>query len=658
MKTSMLLLASAFAAFAVNAEDPYIESLGTSGISTGYRMKGGISRVEVDFQLTTTENSHQWRIFGDTTHETTLGTMFYYTGTTGIGGAHTFRVRGIPNLSSTDADKNGDSQWSTGEFATANLNRYTLVTDLKNGKNQIISETATYTGTFSASLFTGLVADLPLSLFAQYNNACATAFDNSSKDKIYGVKIYEDDALVHDFVPCLKDGETPCFKDLVGGGFIIGENVAAFRAGGDNVPTYQDDGYLSTVSETPGEYLYIDTGYQVKDTTRVELDCAMASNRVGSLGWQIFDANNTARFQINYPYNAELGYNAKGSGQLYFDKTAFPKPTSVRDVRRTYVLDIPGTTVAIVTSGFTNKTATLTGTTSYGSSGYSLKIACAYGDTWAVDSSGLAPLKVYGCKIYENGNLVHDFVPYVKNGESGLLDMKTGNIVKGKSKADAAAGTETNLPYGGRIKGEQDAYIESNGSTGMSSGYKMKGNISRVEVEYSLTDVYSSSKRVFGDNSANEPNVKTLYYFTGNAGDTGGLATFRIVGANATAHGQQYTLTDVPMDLSRRTAIVDLGNGKLEINTESKRNSKNFASFSSYRTDFQDRVAALPLSLYANYGNAYGTTFANCVKARIYSVRFYENYVEGENNTPVRELVPYSRDGVVGFYDTVTGEIV
>ena len=112
------------------------------------------------------------------------------------------------------------------------------------------------------------------------------------------------------------------------------------------------------------------------------------------------------------------------------------------------------------------------------------------------------------------------------------------------------------------------------------------------------------------------------------------------------------------MDLSRRTAIVDLGNGKLEINSEAKRISNNFANSGSYRADFEGRVASLPLSLYANYNNASGTTFANCAKARIYSVRFYENYVEGVANTPVRELIPYKNGGVVGFYDTVTGEIV
>ncbi len=66
------------------------------------------------------------------------------------------------------------------------------------------------------------------------------------------MKIYENGVLVRDFVPCLKDGAA-CFKDLVCGGFIIGENASAFSAGGD-VPTYADDGYVSLAPNEPAFY--------------------------------------------------------------------------------------------------------------------------------------------------------------------------------------------------------------------------------------------------------------------------------------------------------------------------------------------------------------------------------------------------------------------
>ena len=641
---------------AVMAEDPYIESLGTSGISTGYRMKGGISRVEVDFQLTATANSGQWRIFGDTTQEKTLGTMFYYTGS-GVGGAHTFRVRGTPNFSSTDASKNGDSQWSAGEFATANLNRYTLVTDLKNGKNQIVSETATSTGTFNASLFTGLVADLPLSLFAQYNNACATAFGNSSKAKIYGVKIYENDALVHDFVPCLKDGETPCFKDLVEGGFIVPENAAAFRAGGDNVPTYQDNAYVSTAANANGGKLYIDTGYVIGDNTSVALDCAMEGDLMGgsyenSTLWYLFDGTPSSgkRFQFNFGALSNTGclrWSAAGNdfyATTNWWRAAFPAATAANDfrkLRRTYILGRDGSNVraAVATCGFTNCTVTAAASTAY-SGNTTLKIAAYYSGT-----SYNAPIRIYGCKIYEAGVLVRDFVPYLgyvyATGTAipGLREIGTGAF------APVSGGSGDNVSgYGGEIEGEQDAYIESNGSAGMSTGYKMKGAISRVEVDFRLVTA-AAQKYIYG--SSADSTLQTFLYTTGSGvGDS-----FKFCQRPYSNNGcdRQWVMTP---DTKRHTAVTDMAN-RTNILT-----GVSIAPKSAFASDFSGKTAILPLTIFGKYSSTAATAIDGCPNARIYSVRFYENYVEGGNNTPVRELIPYKKGDVVGFYDTVTGEIV
>ena len=66
MKMKKMALAIGLVAMATGVaygEDPYIESTGTSGISTGYRMNGS-SRVEVDFALTETSSSATYYIFG------------------------------------------------------------------------------------------------------------------------------------------------------------------------------------------------------------------------------------------------------------------------------------------------------------------------------------------------------------------------------------------------------------------------------------------------------------------------------------------------------------------------------------------------------------------------------------------------------------------
>ena len=633
-------------------------------------MKGGISRVEVDFQLTTTENSAQTWVFGTDDHENTMRTMCYFTGS-GVGSGISFRVRGGENINTPVGDpdiatKTGDRGWSH----EADTDRHLLVVDLKNGRDVIVTGTVTNMNlTFSPNLLTNLTADLPLSLFAKYGNKYATSFNKFCRTKIYGARIYEnydmssDDNsanLVHNFVPCLKDGETPCFKDLVGGGFIIGEDVEAFEAS-DNAPAYQDDGYLSTVSETAGEYLYADTGYLVKNTTRVELDCALASNMVNNVFWSLFDAYSSARLRFAYnPYLLQWVGTVPGGSAISTD--GFPKPEHGKDVRRTFVLNIPGESASVVTSGFTNHTVAVSNIVTYASSGNTLKLACAYSDTWGIASSGLAPLKIYGCKIFESGTLVRDFVPYVKNGVSGLRDGKTGAFIQGKANTSSAAVTVKNLPYGGAVSGEQDAYIESNGgSSGMNTGYKMKGACSRVEVDYQLVDTNSApSTYVYGCSGSPENTLRTFFYFTGAANKT--APTFR--NGDASTQNANSAQWAVLTDADRHIAATDLKNKKCILNPcPSNADSSSLRETEkTFGSDFAGKVADCPLSIFGAF-NSYNTvtgaaTYKSGVKARIYSVRFYENYVEGGNNTPIRELIPYSRGGVVGFYDTVTGEIV
>ena len=531
MKKSLLFLVSAFVALAVNAEDPYIESLGTSGISTGYRMKGGISRVEVDFQLTTTTGAAQWRIFGDDAAEAKLQTFLYITGS---GSGDSFKFCNRPYTSYNDC------QW----VAVPDTDRHLAVTDLKNKQNRLSPFPTNATSSDGkvevksfAYDFAGLTANLPLSIFGRYTNTCAATFQSCAKVKIYGVKIYEnyDESsadnsanLIHNFVPCLKDGETPCFKDLVGGGFIVGENPAAFVAS-DNAPTYQDNGYVSTAANADGGKLYIDTGYTLTSDTAVEVDCAMTGNIMEAADntmWYVFDGTRTTRFQFNFCKTVAAGllrYSAAGNdfkNNLY-STAVFPAPTAEKDfryLRRKYVLDNYNGSASVITSGFTNRTVTFTKSADY-SGANTIKIASYIGG-----ANYNAPLKIYGCRIFEAGELVRDFVPYVKNGVPGLRCSKTGTFVPGK---DANNGGNL-LTYGGTIAGEQDSYIESDGTTGMNTGYKMKG-VSRVEMDFQLVTTNASAQwRLYGTTDATtlEPNFITALYLSGQAGNNAAGAAF------------------------------------------------------------------------------------------------------------------------------------
>ncbi len=625
--TGRLASVAAFAAAALltaaaHADDPYIESDGTSGISTGYRMKG-TSRLEVDFALT--EQTEQARICGDDAgYETSLKTILYVSG----GATHFAMTTG-----------NGTST-TTKYKAGTDTERHTAIIDLLNDKVQFFTgDTAVLDMTTGVSGgFAGKEANMPLPLFGRWGNAYATKFITLAKARIYGVKIFENNVLVRDFVPCLKDG-VACFKDLVNGGFIVGENVAAFTAGGD-APTYVDDGYVSTAANAIDGSLYIDTGYKVSAKTAVALDYAFTVNSDDNLNpgyWSLFECSGGCRFRIDFNKYTGLRYTVGGNVDVSTLASAFGVPNDDKDVRRTVFMDNLNTSVGVVMSGYTNQTDTFTVNTASQANGTTLKLAST---AWGGD--GYSAIKIYGCKIWEDGVLVRDFVPYVDNGIPGMRDKLTGMFAAG---SDGSGGGNM-LAYGGTIMGERDSYLESNGTTGLNTGCKIKG-ISRIEFDFALTEAGQTGRRIFGTDTQ-ESVLRTWL-------GTDGSGYWRMVAnANSAAADRYPPATPTQCDTARHTAIMsfDSANGgtyDFRFVTGSTTNTMTGAF-----TSVEDLEASMPLPLFARYGNAEGTSYHSytAIKARLYSLRIYES------NALVHEFLPYSRGGVVGLYDTVTGEVV
>ena len=127
------------------AEDAYIESDGTCGISTGYRMNGD-SRVEVDFSLTTTDSCSQWRIFGSDSRESSLITYMY------IDSDQHYTLIATPN---------GLSRYTT---YVADTMRHTAIFDLYHPGLYFVTGGVTNWAATSSGSFAGRLADLPLSL--------------------------------------------------------------------------------------------------------------------------------------------------------------------------------------------------------------------------------------------------------------------------------------------------------------------------------------------------------------------------------------------------------------------------------------------------------------------------------------------------------------
>ena len=603
------LAAAAGAAF---AEDAYVESDGTSGILTGYKLNP-TSRVEVDFALTTTEQVSGARLFGaDRSH-----TALKMSGSLYVGGSeNSLWVIHLGN------GETYDSVWpkdGNGDFITLDTARHIVVIDYPNPPHLFITGGTVWeipNEDFTPASFTNEATEA-IALFARQNSS--GVFEKPCKARIYGVKIYESRHLVHNFVPCLKDG-MPGFKDVAGdGGFICNvEAETSFTHGGDIL--VDESAYVSTPTgnNTDGDkHLYVDTGYYPSGNMRLELDYALTESQ-SSGTWYLFSG--TSRF-CSYLSSAGIGYGVLSTwGSRSIAKSVSNRP----GVRRTTILDIPNKSAMVVTAGYTNETLAITNTSTYAQTATIKLAAIAAADNY------FASVKIYGCRIYEAGTLVRDFRPYVfgplddSSVSVGLKDEITGAFISypaaTASKRLACGGKMAIPPYVETLRADS-RYIDT--------GYLVTAN-TKVAIDYAPAEV-----RTAGD---------TWYLFC--AKDTHNFAAYindRGFGFINSASWKMDVGADVGADFVnvRRTVILDNPESLGVIVTEGVTNA-------TCATATGGPFNRLTLKLATQQNAA-----ANFASIRIYGCKIWEK----ENGEYVlkRDYVPTVEDGVAGLRDA-TGQ--
>ena len=260
---------------AVIVVDPYIESSGVSGISTGYHLKPN-TRIEVDFELTDIEQTNQARLFGAdyNNEELKMACSVYISGVYLVYGVGT--VSSWSGLWMKDAGDN---------YLQHDTDRHTAVFDFQSGVHRYVTDGSDTATIVDRNHYTE-ESTQPIALFA---TKTATGFQRPAKMRIYGVKIYESGNLVHDFVPCVRDGIVG-FKDVHGsGGFICNPAAeASFTAGGGAME--ETSPYVATPADNSdaSRRLYLDTHYYATANTRLELDYALTDTRTSGDTWYLF----------------------------------------------------------------------------------------------------------------------------------------------------------------------------------------------------------------------------------------------------------------------------------------------------------------------------------------------------------------------------------
>lgn len=573
-------------------DDAYVATIGDTGLNSRF-FTCPDAKVELDYAFDSMDGILQARMMG-TCGDPSAAFEFY------IGGSGPSAIAG---------DGSGKGAYSG---KSSDLRRHTAVIDCASRRFTLKGGFATvFTGEVGATTKTGAY---PIAIAARSENSGSRravdgeAFRQMAKLRVYGMRCWKGGALVHDYAPVVQGG-VPGLKDRVDGAFITtGTMLAGGAIGTEAGPAF---------IESTNQDCSIDTGTHFGPNTRVEADFAFVSTSDNPQQF-VFEACSDDTCTRFYSTGGQISYIcqdlAKDASQTnYFTRSEVPMRPYVR---RFGVLDGARRISLLTTAGFTNcfngavrgvLTKTCQGTTKIFANN--------------VPNGNYAKMRLYGFRIWENGELVRDYVPCVRNGVVGLRDRVGGGFVCHSDTKNAHVFTA-----GGDIEvsGPQDAYLESNGTQYIDTGYRMTP-ASRLECDFQLTAV-SGQLRMFGPCGDTDKKMYAELYTSGdNKFNIGYGDTWKTYGPL------------VPADVSRHKAVID-----------GLRRMVAFDDWSAQTASTTyDNTSDNPVGVFCRITSTSGTSYGGISKMKLFSFRIYENDVL------VHEYLPCRKGEVVGLYDTV-----
>lgn len=250
------------------------------------------------------------------------------------------------------------------------------------------------------------------------------------------------------------------------------------------------------------------------------------------------------------------------------------------------------------------------------------------------------PLKIYSCKIIQNGAVVRNFVPcYLKATPTriGLYDTANGRFYE-------------NIGSGSFTKGNDVAAVGLRGKIGyyhIPQEYQGLEYISSSGAQRVVLDITPSSKsKIIETFSMNAINT-TSCLWCARGGTTGTNSTTAFYIANSQIrcdYGTSATMTGID-SLTVNTKHTLMMNAQDWYLDWVKKTSMSTATFN----------AGGPLTLFASYYNGTSSNIDNYAKIKLYEFKMYGSTNQA-NAVLTCDLVPCYRkaDGVVGLYDRVS----
>ncbi len=389
-------------------DDAYLEANGTQGIDTGYYASEK-TRVEVDFALADVTRRDA-AVFG-----------------AWDGGATTFglKLNGSGNLEPNLGGWPGNFlNVDSGQLVNGRRFHVTLdgpgkkATVRRAGSGELLGS-KDVSASWLADKITqfGGTSTESLYLFASQK---AGGLNSPGYARIYSFQIYEDDTLLHDYRPSVRNAQ-PGFRDAVTGAFLTTATSMKWRLGVGG--TVEADTRSTDAAVVFSGAQSFDTGYRAGPNSRFVVDFALT----GKITDQqfVFETGGSSedgligRIYLNWETAYAWTYSRAGNWT----------PTGVMSdhQRRLFTIDAEQDRVCMETAGETtyvndatlgtvDHAATCTTTTKIGS------------DVTGTKEKNFASMRLYRFQIYEAGELVHDFVPCRDETGVGLYDRVLGAL--------------------------------------------------------------------------------------------------------------------------------------------------------------------------------------------------------------------------------------
>ncbi len=360
--------------------------------------------------------------------------------------------------------------------------RYTVASELKAGNQTLVVNGETvYSAADPATYDTGR------SLYLFGNNR-GGAVENRCSARLYGLKIWQDGALVRDFRPCRKRGVPALYDDVDKRIFYAAQkrltSPSDFTAEG--LPEYFVD-YL-----TANGTVCLDTGVRARAGTRAAGEMAWTRVRDWNQEVNVYLEDVNMRYERTYlgAVNGESRFymiheaGVKSVWSGYGDQRTYPSSVTTNMVEEVVDNGDGTATTNNVEQVVTNNIEWVSGrkyafdiSYAVGSqtidldgerilakdSGASVDAGCNLA-LFACNNNGTpqyeAPARCYGLKLWQDGALVRDFRPCVKDGKALLWDDVTKTLYRPVPDIPAAGNVGDRLPQVLTGNERPDVYVE------------------------------------------------------------------------------------------------------------------------------------------------------------------------------------------------------